>query len=120
MIRRGRSEGWLKLSTSALRPWAEFNDVRFNAVSVGPLPGFEHRGSTVIAERDLVGSNEEPLMIIPRDLVISLEAVRVHAKSDQHLREVLDALDDFGRVSADCFSPLAPACSYFDCYIAPE
>ncbi|KAF2140569.1 uncharacterized protein K452DRAFT_252295 [Aplosporella prunicola CBS 121167] len=99
MIRRGRSEGWLKLSTSALRPWAEFNDVRFNAVSVGPLPGFEHRGSTVIAERDLAGGNEEPLMIIPHDLVISLEAVRVHAKSDQHLREVLDALDDFGRTA---------------------
>ncbi|KAF4538639.1 Set domain-containing protein [Lasiodiplodia theobromae] len=97
LIARGRSEGWLRVPVSALRVWADLNDVTFNAISVGPLPGFELRGSTVIADGALSSGNAEPLMIIPRDLVLSLEAVRMHAKSDQHLRELLDALADFGR-----------------------
>lgn len=99
IIARGRAEGWLKLPVSALPPWGELNDVTFNGISVGLLPGFEQRGSTVIAARDLSAGDAEPLMIIPRDLVLSQEAVRVHAKSDQHLRQVLDALAEFGRVS---------------------
>ncbi|KAL1626039.1 hypothetical protein SLS56_007013 [Neofusicoccum ribis] len=97
IIARGRSEAWLKLPVAALKPWADLNDVTFNAITVGPLPGFEQRGSTVIAAEDLSAGNAEPLMIIPRDLVLSQEAVRLHAKSDQHLREVLDALAEFGR-----------------------
>ncbi|KAF4314588.1 hypothetical protein GTA08_BOTSDO01551 [Botryosphaeria dothidea] len=97
IIARGRAEGWLKLPVSALPPWGELNDVTFNGISVGLLPGFEQRGSTVIAARDLSAGDAEPLMIIPRDLVLSQEAVRVHAKSDQHLRQVLDALAEFGR-----------------------
>lgn len=100
IIARGRSEAWLKLPVAALKPWADLNDVTFNAITVGPLPGFEQRGSTVIAAEDLSAGNAEPLMIIPRDLVLSQEAVRLHAKSDQHLREVLDALAEFGRVSS--------------------
>ncbi|EOD52286.1 putative set domain-containing protein [Neofusicoccum parvum UCRNP2] len=99
IIARGRSEAWLKLPVAALKPWADLNDVTFNAITVGPLPGFEQRGSTVIAAEDLSAGNAEPLMIIPRDLVLSQEAVRLHAKSDQHLREVLDALAEFGRPS---------------------
>lgn len=104
LIARGRSEGWLRVPVSALRVWADLNDVTLNAISVGPLPGFELRGSTVIADGALSSGNAEPLMIIPRDLVLSLEAVRMHAKSDQHLRELLDALADFGRVRTCLFS----------------
>ncbi|KAK7719495.1 hypothetical protein SLS57_005694 [Botryosphaeria dothidea] len=99
IIARGRAEGWLKQPVSALPPWGELNDVTFNGISVGLLPGFEQRGSTVIAGRDLSAGDAEPLMIIPRDLVLSQEVVRVHAKSDQHLRQVLDALAEFGRTS---------------------
>lgn len=99
IIKRGRAEGWLRLPVSALKPWADLHDITLSGITVGPIPGFEQRGSTVIADRVLSARNTEPLMIIPRDLVLSQEAVRVHAKSDQHLREVLDALAEFGRVS---------------------
>ncbi|KAL1619888.1 hypothetical protein SLS54_006487 [Diplodia seriata] len=97
LIARGRAEGWLRLPVSALRVWADVHDVTFQGITVGPLPGFELRGSTVIADGTLSAGNAEPLMIIPRDLVLSLEAVRMHAKADQRLREVVDALADFGR-----------------------
>ncbi|KAK7533396.1 hypothetical protein BKA81DRAFT_435333 [Phyllosticta paracitricarpa] len=95
LIRRGRQEGWLTLPITALKPWADLNGVGFNNVSVGPLPGLEHRGSAVVAERDLLGDNNDPLMTIPRDLVLSLEGVRLHAKSDKHLRQLLEVLGDF-------------------------
>ena len=100
MIERGRAEGWLKLPVSAFQPWANLNGAVFNGVKVGPLPGYEDRGSTVIAERDLSGGDEDPLMVVPRDLVLSLEGVQNHAKSDKNLQELLDALGDHGRVSS--------------------
>lgn len=98
MIRRGRVEGWLRLPISAFKPWADLNGVTFNGIKVGPLPGHEDRGSTVIAERAL-SDGEDPLMVVPRDLVLSFEGVQIHARSDRNLQELLDALGDFGRVS---------------------
>ncbi|KAJ9665329.1 hypothetical protein H2201_004621 [Coniosporium apollinis] len=98
MIRRGRVEGWLRLPISAFKPWADLNGVTFNGIKVGPLPGHEDRGSTVIAERAL-SDGEDPLMVVPRDLVLSLEGVQIHARSDRNLQELLDALGDFGRTA---------------------
>jgi hypothetical protein len=99
MIRRGRKEGWLKRPIETLSTWAEFNGVKFNGIKIGPMPNLEHRGSTVIATRELSGGREEPLVIVPKDLVISRANVDVYAKSDQHLKQVLEAVGDFGRVS---------------------
>ncbi|KAF2740145.1 SET domain-containing protein [Polyplosphaeria fusca] len=99
MIRRGRVEGWLKRSVDALPAWAEFNGIKFNGIRVGPMPGFEHRGSTVIATRDLDGVNEDALMVIPKDLVLSRQNVEFAAKSDTHLRQVLEAAGVFARTS---------------------
>jgi hypothetical protein len=99
MIRRGRSEGWLKRPTSALPAWAEFNGVVFHGIKIGPMPGFEERGSTAIAIRDLTGSMEHPLLVVPRDLIISRQNVDLWAKADLQLKEVLEAAGDFGRVS---------------------
>ncbi|KAF2269870.1 SET domain-containing protein [Lojkania enalia] len=96
MIRRGREEGWLHQPIDALPAWAEFHGVRFNGVRVGPIPGREHHGSTVIANRDLAGSQEDPLMLVPKELIVSRQNVDLFAMSDQHLREVLQAVGDFG------------------------
>jgi hypothetical protein len=96
MIRRGRKEGWLKLPISALRPWAEFNGVTFNAIKCEQVAG---SGSGVVADRDLEGGDEGPLMIIPRELVLSLERVKLQALADKYLNEVLIALGDFAMVS---------------------
>lgn len=98
MIRDGKIQGWLSLPVDTLPVWATLNDVSFEGVSIGPLPGKEDRGSTVIAKRSLKGGHEPPLMTIPRDLILSLERIHQHAKSDSDFRAVLDGLDDFGRV----------------------
>ena len=98
MIRRGRKEGWLKLPTSALPAWAAMNNITYNGVKIGPLPGHEERGSAVIAEKSLNGSEEPHLVTVPRDMALSFESVCNHAKSDQDFREVLTAIDEFGRV----------------------
>jgi hypothetical protein len=98
MIRRGKQEGWLSLPTSAIRPWAQLNDIAFDGINVGSIPGLPERGSGVIAARDLNGGNEGPLMVIPRDLVLSLERVEIQAKADGYLKDVLEATGHYGRV----------------------
>jgi hypothetical protein len=99
MIRRGRREGWLKRPVSTFPAWAEFNGITFNGVHIGPLTGYEDRGSTVIAKRQLTAGKEGALITVPRDLILSRQNIEVFAKSDQHLKEILEALGDFGRVS---------------------
>ena len=103
MIRDGKQKGWLSLPVNTLPAWAAFNSVSFDGVNIGPLPGKEDRGSTVIAKRSLKGSHEPPLMTIPRDLILSLDRIHEHAKSDSDFRAVLDGLDEFGRVGASFF-----------------
>ena len=99
MIRRGRAEGWLKESIQGLPTWAAFHGIQFHGIKVGPLPGYEDRGSTVIADRDLDGDTESPLMTIPKELVLSRPNIELLAKSDHHLRHLLQALGDFGRTT---------------------
>ncbi|KAH9866164.1 hypothetical protein J1614_008729 [Plenodomus biglobosus] len=99
MIRRGRAEGWLQQPIDALPTWAKFHGVAFNHVKIGPLPGFEARGSTVIADDELEGGKVEPLLVVPKDLIISRLNIDLFAKSDHHLRELLEALGDFGRTT---------------------
>ncbi|KAF2851739.1 SET domain-containing protein [Plenodomus tracheiphilus IPT5] len=96
MIRRGRAEGWLERPIDSLPTWAKFHGVTFNHVKVGPLPGFEERGSTVIADSKLEGGKVEPLLVVPKDLIISRQNIDLFAKADHHLRELLEALGDFG------------------------
>ncbi|KAF2502253.1 SET domain-containing protein [Lophium mytilinum] len=99
MIRRGRLQGWLRRPISEFRPWAEFNGVSFNGIKIGPLPGFEDRGSTIIAERELAAGKGPSLVVVPTDLILSLEGVNVSAKADQQLKELLDSLGQFGRTA---------------------
>ena len=98
MLKRGRVEGWLTRPINALPRWASFHGVTFNKVEIGPLPGFEDRGSTVIAKSELEGGKVEPLLVVPKELIISRRNIEIHAKSDRHLREILEAIGDFGRV----------------------
>jgi hypothetical protein len=98
MIRRGRTEGWLRQPIDVLPRWASFHGVTFNNVEIGPLPGYEDRGSTVIADQKLGGDSVAPLLVVPKELIISRWNIDLLSKSDHHLREILEALGDFGRV----------------------
>ena len=101
MIRRGKEAKWLSSSTTSLRSWTVIHDIELNNIDIGTLPGLESKGSAIKAQNALTGPLEKPLMIVPRELILSLQSVQLHAKSDRHLRDVLDASGDFGRVRYD-------------------
>lgn len=108
MIRRGKAENWLKLPSEAFLPWAVHNEVTFNRAVPGATPG---RGGALLAKESLDGNSDSSrtLLKVPKDLNLSLERVQEQAKVDKDLREVLESLGDFGRVSAHlkCISMFA-------------
>lgn len=83
------------LPIEALSAWAELNNVEFNGVKISSLPA--DKGSGVVATADH-GEESAILMRIPQELVLSLENVWMYAKSNQHLREVLEATGEYARV----------------------
>jgi hypothetical protein len=98
MIRKGKNEGWLKWPSAALWSWAKLNGVKFDGINVGSIRGLPERGTGILAARALKGGEEGPLMVIPSNLVLSLEQVEIQAKSDKHLQEILGALGEYARV----------------------
>jgi hypothetical protein len=84
MIKRGRQERWLREPIGALPRWANFHGVEFKGVKVGPLPGFEERGSTVIADRELDAGEVNPLLVVPKDLIISRSKGALASEALQH------------------------------------
>ena len=95
MIRRGNRDGWLSAEHASLLPWARFNGVTLNGVDVRPT---DNKGMAVIASASQEVLDSKPLMEIPQDLILSKEGVELHVKSDVYLRNVLEALGDFGGV----------------------
>jgi uncharacterized membrane protein YidH (DUF202 family) len=93
------------LAIEALPAWQRLNGIVSTGVAFQKLGSDEHgadKGSAIVAT-EAKSSNEtdtkpEILLQIPRDLVLSLETVHNYAKSDRYLREVLEAIGDFGRV----------------------
>ncbi len=79
-----------------LGAWVRLNDVKFNGVTTTVLQGNRGSGLVTTARRP---KDSPLLMTIPHDLVLSLENVWVYAKSDKHLRQVLEATGDYSRVS---------------------
>lgn len=98
MLRRGKEQGWLSLPISSLQSWASFNRVTIRDISIGPLPGFESRGSAIKTNTFSLSHEQNPVMVVPSELILSKEAVEQYAKSDKHMHELLDAVGDFGRV----------------------
>lgn len=99
MIRRGKTDGWLHLPSFALESWSIMNNVQFDGVAVETIPGAEAKGLALLSKSEKLVS-ERPLITIPRDLVLSREAVQLHAKADLHLREILEAVPDLSLVSS--------------------
>lgn len=99
------------LPITALPVWAQLNGIDFHGVGIERL--VDHgidKGSAVVARRELSRKEEnERLMLVPKDLILSLEAVGNYAKSDKHLREVLEAVGDSARVRGPSSSCVAPS-----------
>lgn len=84
-----------KLPVSAIHAWVENNGISFNGVTISQLTG--DRGLGVVGD----GGNSKgkgPLMLVPAGLILSVHNIFIFAKSDQNLREVLEAAGDYSRV----------------------
>jgi hypothetical protein len=80
------------LPITALPAWSKLNDVSFIDIEVQELP--ESKGFGLVSSRNL--SSEDTydiptLLEIPRDLVLSAEAVEEWAKADGNFKELLGA-----------------------------
>lgn len=128
MIRRGKKEGWLNLSAAQIPDWASMNNVQLHSVSI-EASGDSQKGSSLVAKKSGTGSALNPLMTIPPNVVLCKETVYLHAKSDRVLKEVLDAIGEFGQVEQSnkilhtfqhsyvtdspwCYLGISPASSY--------
>lgn len=58
-------------------------------------------------ESEATHSHPQVLIRVPSEMALSLESVGNYAKSDRYLREVLEAVGDFGRV---CFDVMSRCC----------
>ena len=83
------------LPISAFPAWAKLNNIELNGVVVSTLQG--SKGSGVVATQDLSEDNAI-LMTVPQELLLSIDSVWTIAKSDRHLRAVLEAVGDYARV----------------------
>jgi hypothetical protein len=90
------------LPIEQLRAWATLNDVKFNDTRIEGItnPDGQYKGAGLFAARDFEASDdfETSLLSVPHDLVLSLDLVHDYAKSDGHLRDVLEAVGEFGWV----------------------
>ncbi|KAK2615026.1 hypothetical protein N8I77_001805 [Diaporthe amygdali] len=77
-----------RLPLESLPVWISFNNGIFSNVEVKPIA---HKGSGVVAKKDLATTGEAPLISIPHSLVLSTEAVEEYAKEDRSFRQLLDA-----------------------------
>lgn len=90
------------LPIEQLQAWAILNGVKFNNtwVDCRPPSKGEQRGAGVFVTTDFETDHDHEaiLVSVPHDLVLSQELVADFAKSDRHLKEVLEAAGEFGRV----------------------
>lgn len=88
-----------RLPSTALSAWAKFNGIKYDGVAIEHRDeGGRGRGFAVIAQRDISPTQEEPLMVIPRALVLSTGAVHAQARYDKHLQELLDVATELSTV----------------------
>lgn len=97
------------LPIEALPAWTKLNGITFHDIEVKRIvtdDGIDKGASTVttcVKESKEDSPEPEILMVIPPDLVLSLDMVHTCAKSDRYLREVLEAVGEFGKVSPQTF-----------------
>jgi hypothetical protein len=81
-----------QLSIEAFPAWALLNDVDFINAEIRNIEG---KGFGLVAKNDIPGegddaSNTTAILRIPRDLVLSAEAVESYAKVDQNFKQLLE------------------------------
>ncbi|PYH46404.1 SET domain-containing protein [Aspergillus saccharolyticus JOP 1030-1] len=102
------------LPIETLPAWVKLNGIGVQSVVFSTFPATAssngenvdntNKGSAIVATEDRVGGESAlgavdtgVLLTVPADLILSYETVHGYAKSDGRLREVLEAVGDFGR-----------------------
>lgn len=93
------------LPLSSLPAWFRLNGIVYDGITFLQLGASEcgtDKGNAIVAtaEKTSNESDAQPrvLLQVPSDLILSLDSVHDYSKSDHELREVLEAVGDFGRV----------------------
>ncbi|KAL6235966.1 hypothetical protein BDW75DRAFT_126310 [Aspergillus navahoensis] len=94
------------LSIAALIPFACLYGVDLRGVTFRKLraeDGTDKGGAIVATESKQLGNEElsedDVLLKVPSDMILSLETVQERSKYDRHLHEVLQAVGDFGKTA---------------------
>ncbi|KAB8338916.1 hypothetical protein FH972_021856 [Carpinus fangiana] len=101
MIRRGKSDGWLKLPHDAINSWSAMQGAELSGLRVSSdAEGEKQKGASLRVTKDGLTLADNPLIQVPRELVLSRETVEGYARSgDGSLRDVLEAAGDFAQTS---------------------
>lgn len=95
------------LPLEALPAWVILNGITLDSISFRRFKSESDgadKGAAVVASAERssneAGNSDGALTLIrvPWDMILSLDGVGTYAKSDWHLREVLEAVNDFGKV----------------------
>lgn len=105
---------YASVSVAQLESWSKLNDSKLLSVKIEPniiVDGVDRGGGLVATSPH---GSEDVLVDVANDLILTRERALLEAKTDKHLRELLDALSDFiqvghaeGRISlsvAECYS----------------
>ncbi|KAK1146523.1 hypothetical protein N8T08_002953 [Aspergillus melleus] len=99
------------LPLDTLPSWVRLNGITTDGVAFRKLaPTTDDdgadKGTAIVATEERMNASEEGggvtgdiLLSVPSDMVLSLQMVETHAKTDRYLREVLDAVGEFGRTA---------------------
>lgn len=85
-----------------LDAWAKLNGVEFHNCQVKQIvtQDGQDRGAGIIATGNRHGYDDDILMYVPAELVLSQYQVEQFATCDKYLKDILEAVGDFGRVGA--------------------
>jgi hypothetical protein len=84
-----------ELPLTLLDSWAKINDISLHKVKIDNIQG---RGFGIVADQNIGQSPNSTLIVVPKELVLSAESVHDWAKTDIHLRELLDSLESLAAV----------------------
>ncbi|KAL5042516.1 hypothetical protein BDW71DRAFT_144637 [Aspergillus fruticulosus] len=94
------------LPIDALIPFARLYNVDLRGVTFRKLRAEDgtDKGGAIVATESKRSGNEKPsendvLLKVPSDMILSVETVQERSKYDRHLHEVLQAVGDFGKTA---------------------
>jgi hypothetical protein len=91
-----------QLPLEAFPTWARLNNIDFSNVGLERIDG---KGFGWVADRDVTSGSQDDndvavLLKIPRDLILSLEAVEEYAKIDQNFRQLREVAGGKASITA--------------------